>query len=172
MPKFKTDIDLQLNQLLSAVMHNLPTQPSTPVEGQMYFDSAKKSAMIWNGTKWAVWGDASAVTQIKQFTCNHTGPILRTGSLIVRLYQNLTVLRIDSHINGGTQVDFNVEHRSAVNTTGTALTTTTIPALPGGTETTSFGLSNLSADNWLYLDITNVTGTVNRLTITITCAVT
>lgn len=170
MPSFKSNLDIQQHQLLNAVLHNLPDLPQNPVEGQMFFDSTNKVALIWNGSKWAVWGKNEAASQVIQFTCNRAGPVVRSGSLILRLYQDLTVLRIDSHIDTGNHADFNVEHRSSVNTVGTMLTTTTIQALPGGTQTSSFGLSALTAGNWLYLDITNVSGTVNRLTITITCA--
>jgi hypothetical protein len=170
MPSFKTNIDLQTNQLLNAVMHNLPAMPSTPVEGQMYYDTGKKTAYIWNGSYWAVWGDASLAHEVRQFSCNITSPVARTGSLIIRLYENLTVMRVDSHISSGFQLGFSIEHRSSVNLTGTMITAATIQAVYSGTETTVFSNPVLSANNWLYLNITDVSGTVGMLTITISCS--
>lgn len=170
MPTFKTDIDLQKNQLLNAVVHNLPVMPSAAVEGQIYYNTLKKSICIWTGSDWEILGQSSGGTGIRQFTLDVHNPATRTGLLIVRLYQNLAVLRIDSHIDTGSQVDFHIEHRSSINVRGTMLTDFPIPAVSSGTETTVFANSLLSADNWLYLYITDVSGTIGVLTITITCS--
>jgi hypothetical protein len=187
MPTFKTNIDLQTNQLLNAVMHNLPVMPSNPLEGQMYYNTGKKTAYIWNGSYWAVWGGTSAGQEIKQFSFIIQSPIGKTGALLVRLYQPLTLLRIDSVITSGLEAIFNIEHRSTANVPGTNITSSEIVAVETGTETTVFDTSDLIPDYWLYINIVNVSvttglpveggtgvipgdgGTVGVLTITITC---
>ena len=170
MPVFKSNVDFQRNQLLSAVLENLSASPSTPVEGQMYYNDLKKTAYIWNGTSWEVWGP-SKTQEIRQFCCHIKSPVASTGLSIARLYEDMEVLRIDSHINTGTSASFHIEHRSSVNSTGSNLTSSAIQAVTSGTETTVFTDPLLSANRWLYLNIVSVSGTVGILTITITCAV-
>jgi len=55
MAKYLSHIDLNQNELQNAVVHPLGTAPSTPVEGQIYFDSSvsKKRLYVYNGSAWA-----------------------------------------------------------------------------------------------------------------------
>lgn len=50
--KLLTNLDLVKNQLLNAVIQVLATAPSTPSEGQIYYDSVAKSLFFFNGTTW------------------------------------------------------------------------------------------------------------------------
>jgi len=52
MAKYLSNIDLNKNQLQNAAMHPLAAAPSTPVEGQVYFDTTvgDKEMYFWNGT--------------------------------------------------------------------------------------------------------------------------
>ena len=45
-------IDLSQNELQNAVIQNLATAPSSPREGQTYWNSSSKKWMIFNGTEW------------------------------------------------------------------------------------------------------------------------
>lgn len=45
-------IDLSQNELQNAVIQNLATAPSSPREGQTYWNSSTKKWMIFNGTEW------------------------------------------------------------------------------------------------------------------------
>ena len=54
MAKYLSNIDLNKNQLQNPVIHSLGTAPTTPVEGQIYFDSTAgdKHIYLYNGTAW------------------------------------------------------------------------------------------------------------------------
>jgi hypothetical protein len=49
---FLTSINLNQNQLLSAVLQNASAAPSSPVAGQGYFNTSIGCAFIYNGTSW------------------------------------------------------------------------------------------------------------------------
>lgn len=53
-----TNIDLQNNELRSAVIVNLSAPPSSPKTGQLYYSTTLSALYIWNGTAW-VPSDAS-----------------------------------------------------------------------------------------------------------------
>ena len=56
---YLSNIDLNKNQLQNAQVHPLGTPPSSPVEGQIYFDSTAgdKKLYYYNGTNWIATGD-------------------------------------------------------------------------------------------------------------------
>ena len=56
---YLSNIDLNKNQLQNAQVHPLGTAPSSPVEGQIYFDSTvgDKKLYYYNGTQWIATGD-------------------------------------------------------------------------------------------------------------------
>jgi len=155
MPSFKTNLDIQQNQLLNAVLHHLPDLPHNPVEGQLYYDDGKHTAYLWNGEYWIPWGEYSGGQgqQVKQYFLNIPNPSTKSSMVFVRLYENQDVVRIDSHFSTESIVNFLIESRSSVNERGFSLTDRQIQAVYAGTETTVFANSTLPKDNWLYLDI-------------------
>ena len=160
MPSFKTNLDIQQNQLLNAVLHNLRDLPQNPVEGQLYYNEGKHTAYLWNGEYWIPWGEYSGGQgqQVKQYFLNIPNPSTKSSKVFVRLYENQDVVRIDSHFSTESIVNFLIESRSSVNERGFSLTDRQIQAVYAGTETTVFANSTLPKDNWLYLDIVQKDG--------------
>jgi hypothetical protein len=52
--KFLTNLDLSQNQVLNAALQNLAAAPSTPVPGQVYFDTTQNRPYLWNSVA-AAW---------------------------------------------------------------------------------------------------------------------
>jgi len=52
-----SDIDLDNNNLLRAILDPLAVHPSTPVEGRIYYNSTDKTVYAWTGTVWLDLGD-------------------------------------------------------------------------------------------------------------------
>lgn len=59
--KFLTHLDLAKNELQNAAIQNLAAAPSSPVKGQLYFDTTGSILYWWDGTAWqSAKGGASA----------------------------------------------------------------------------------------------------------------
>lgn len=52
MAKFLTNLDLQKNELQNAALQNLATAPSSPVQGQVYYDTVADAVKVWDGAAW------------------------------------------------------------------------------------------------------------------------
>ena len=50
--KFLTSLDLAKNQILNVALQNLATAPSSPVAGQIYFNTADSRIYFWDGSAW------------------------------------------------------------------------------------------------------------------------
>lgn len=62
--KFLTNIDLNKNQIVNVAVHNNAGNPSSPVQGQIYFDTTNgvKKLFLYNGTAWIdLTGDITSV---------------------------------------------------------------------------------------------------------------
>lgn len=56
---FLTSIDLTQNEILNAVIQNLATAPSDPVEGQIYCNTTDHNIYIWLNGAWETWVNAA-----------------------------------------------------------------------------------------------------------------
>lgn len=60
--KVLVNLDLTKNQVLNIALHNLASAPSSPVQGQIYYNTTDKVIYYWDGTQWvSVAGDISEV---------------------------------------------------------------------------------------------------------------
>jgi len=156
MPAFKTNLDIQQNQLLNAVLHKLRDLPPNPVAGQIYYNEGKGLAYLYDGQYWIPWGYGSgggSGSEVRQYMLNIPNPSTKSSMVFVRLYENQDVVRIDSHFSTESRVEFIIQSRSSVNDPGASLTADPIQALYTGNETTSFVNSSLPKDNWLYFEL-------------------
>lgn len=74
--KFLTNIDLNKNQIVNVAVHNNAGNPSSPVQGQIYFDTTTgvKKLFLYNGTAWIdLTGDITSVVAGAGLTGGGTG---------------------------------------------------------------------------------------------------
>ncbi|MDD4554440.1 MAG: hypothetical protein PHP04_09585 [Bacteroidales bacterium] len=162
MPVFKTNLDIQQNQLLNAVLHRLRDLPSNPVAGQIYFNEGEGLAYLFDGQSWIPWGFYSGGGEggIKKFTMNITNPIVGTSFLMVRLFEELIAMRVDAHFNSDTNVFFNIDCRMEVNEPGINLNTLNMKASYNGNEYSAIDSPSLYKDHWLCLTIASDEGEI------------
>jgi hypothetical protein len=61
--QFLTGLNLNKNELLNARIQNLSTPPSSPVSGQIYYDTDTNQLTVWNGTDWLALAAGGNVTE-------------------------------------------------------------------------------------------------------------
>jgi len=60
--KYLHNIDLSKNQIINVALHNKEIPPSTPVPGQIYFNTVDARIFFWDGTAWIdISGDIRSV---------------------------------------------------------------------------------------------------------------
>lgn len=156
MPVFKTNLDIQQNQLLNAVLHRCSDLPVNPVEGQLYYNEGKHLAYLWDGQYWIPWGTSSGgggSSDVRQFVTTILNPTIRSGAIIVRLYEDVIGVRVDAHFSTVNTVYFNIDIRGNVNLPGTNITDRPMMATNDGNEYTTIDHPWLKKDDWLYLSI-------------------
>lgn len=61
--QYLTGIDLNKNEILNARVQNLASAPSSPVTGQIYYDTSTSKLYFWDGTSWVAASGSSGFTQ-------------------------------------------------------------------------------------------------------------
>lgn len=80
--KSNVNIDLQKNQLLNAIVHPSSTAPTSPVAGQIYYNTSSQKFFYYDGSAW------TSVNEKVQNAIKFTG--FSTGS-----YNGSSTLTID-----------------------------------------------------------------------------
>ncbi len=94
---FLTSINLNQNQVQNVQVHQLAAAPSSPVTGQIYYDTVKLGAFVWNGTSWQP-TDASLSTIIP------TTAIVNFSSTILGYHLNQFAAPTANLAMGGYQI--------------------------------------------------------------------
>lgn len=72
--KYLSNINLLQNELQNARIQNLATAPSSPVKGQIYYNTVSNELVVYNGTAWEVVGkeyDGGTYITVDGTTINH-----------------------------------------------------------------------------------------------------
>jgi alpha-D-ribose 1-methylphosphonate 5-triphosphate synthase subunit PhnG len=75
--KFLTNLDLSKNQILNAAIQNLASAPSSPVAGQIYYNTADARMYFWDSTAWVdMSGDIQDVLGGLGLTASTSGDVI------------------------------------------------------------------------------------------------
>ncbi len=75
--KFLVNLDLAKNQILNAAIQNLPSAPSAPVAGQIYYNTLDNRIYFWDGGNWIdMSGDIRDVIGGTGLTANDSNGII------------------------------------------------------------------------------------------------
>ena len=103
---FYTGIDLQKNQLLQAVIQSSGTAPSTPIAGQIWYDSTNNQLKVYNGTAWVAYLPYTSSLATIAATTASAGDITASNQKITNLLDPTnpqdaaTKFYVDGKLNG------------------------------------------------------------------------
>lgn len=179
--KFLVPIDLNQLELQNASLQNLATAPSNPVAGQVYFNTATKKAMVWNGTAWVAWeadttvspattapvmdGTAAVGTSAKYAREDHVHPSDTTkanvSTTVTNVAYNTSTRKIQKTINGTTT---DVVTLAKVATSGAYSDLSGTPAIPENTSDLTNDSDFVSDANYVHTDNNFTTTLKDKLT--------
>ena len=179
-----SDIEMNQNELQLPVIDNEGTAPSTPVEGQMYFDTTAgdKVMYFWNGTAWTSM-DASAATGVTTFT-NANGTFIDAATVNTNATGAVTTGVIDLSATGTPGATTFLRGDNVWATPAGAYTSWTLGATTGsdneivdgddvdfvGTTGISTSVATVGAKSTLTINNTGVTSIVAGSNISISSA--
>ena len=60
---FLVDLNLNQNEVQNGVIQNLPSDPSNPIKGQVYFNTTTNRFRCYNGTTWDEMGTGGGTVE-------------------------------------------------------------------------------------------------------------
>jgi hypothetical protein len=140
--KFYTPIDLNQNQLYNGALQNLASAPSSPVAGQIYFDTTQNRPFVWNavGTAWqwyATNSDQLNGQSASYYLARGNATGTQAASTISNLQSTVISYTLDTFAQPQATMNFNGQRLSNIGTPSAA----TDAATKSYVDTTVQGLS-------------------------------
>lgn len=151
MAKYLSNIDLNKNQLQNGALHPVGTEPSSPTEGQVYFNTTggNKKMYYYNGTAWVFMGSQGDITAVTSATTDQLTVANSTGPAPAFSIVTATVANAETGLATGDQIHTFVTTQTdtiAASTSGNAATATKLETARSFTTTGDVVLASATFD--------------------------